>query len=89
MNAAVYILNSCIYGLCGVLLLRGYFRGRQRLLLWSGLCFSLLSVDNLLIFIDLIVFPTQVDLYPERLLLGCIAMALLLYGLIWESDRIR
>ena len=67
MNAAVYILNALIFGLCGVLLLRGYFRGRQRLLLWSGLCFSLLALSNFLIFVDLIVFPTQVDLYPERL----------------------
>lgn len=89
MNAAVYILNSCIYGLCGVLLLRGYVRGRQRLLLWSGLCFSLLAVSNILVFVDLIVFPTQIDLYPERLLIACLAMALLLYGLIWESDRIH
>lgn len=89
MNAAVYVLNTAIYALCGGLLLRGYVRVKQRLLFWSGLCFSLLAVSNLLVFFDLVIFPTQVDLFLERLLIAVLAMVLLLYGLIWESDRIR
>ena len=87
MNAAVYVLNTCIYALCGALLLRAYGSVKQRLLFWSGLCFSLLAVSNFLVFLDLIIFPTQIDLYPERLLIAAFGMALLLYGLIWESDR--
>ena len=85
MAGAVYILGALVALCCGVLLLRGYRRGRQKLLLWSGFCFIGLSVSNFLIFLDLIVF-TQVDLYPLRLVVDCAAMVLLLYGLIWEAE---
>jgi hypothetical protein len=86
MAGAVYILGALIAFCCSVLLLRGYRRGRQKLLLWSGLCFLGLALSNFFIFLDLIVFPTQVDLYPLRLGTDCAAMALLLYGLIWEGE---
>ncbi len=85
MGAAVYILGALTSLACAVLLLRGYARGRKRLLLWSGLCFVGLALSNVLIFLDLVVFP-QVDLYYWRLGTTLIAMALLLYGLIWESN---
>lgn len=88
MNTAVYILNTCIFALCGALLLRGYWRGRQRLLLWSGLCFSFLALSNFFIILDLVVLA-WIDFYPERQIFSCLGMVLLLYGLIWESDRIR
>jgi hypothetical protein len=86
MAGAVYILGALMAFCCGVLLLRGYLRGRQKLLLWSGFCFLGLSLSNFLVFVDLIIFPTQVDLYPLRLAVDCVAMALLLYGLIWEGE---
>jgi Family of unknown function (DUF5985) len=85
MAGAVYILGALVALCCGVLLLRGYRRGRQKLLLWSGFCFIGLSVSNFLMFLDLIVF-THVDLYPLRLVVDCAAMVLLLYGLIWEAE---
>lgn len=84
MNAALYILTSVTTLLCAVLLFRAWSRVRRRLLLWSGLCFVGLTVSNLLKFADLIVFA-QVDLYTWRLANTAMAMALLLYGLIWES----
>ena len=83
---AVYVLGALIALSCGVLLLRGYRRGRQKLLLWSGLCFLGLTLSNFLIFVDLILLPPSIDLYPLRLATDCIAMALLLYGLIWEGE---
>ena len=85
MAAVVYILGAVISLACAVLLFRGYSRGKRRLLLWSGLCFAGLAFSNLLIFVDLIVVPGQ-DLYLLRLASTGIAMALLLYGLIWESS---
>ena len=85
MAAMVYILGALTSLACAVLLLRGYSRGRKRLLLWSGLCFAGLALSNLLIFIDLIVLPGR-DLYLWRLATTGVAMALLLYGLIWESN---
>lgn len=85
MAAAVYILGALLALLCGILLLRGYFRGRQRLLLWSGICFLGLAISNLLVFIDLVVFPDG-DLYLWRLITAAASMLLLLYGLIWEEN---
>lgn len=70
---------------CAILLLRGYHRVGQKLLLWSGLCFLGLSLSNFLIFLDLVIVP-QVDLYPLRLGTAAAATLLLLYGLIWESE---
>jgi hypothetical protein len=82
----VYILGTLTTLLCALLLLRGYARGRQRLLLWSGLCFIGLTLNNGLVFIDLILLPTDIDLYVLRLATAAVAMLVLLYGLIWESD---
>jgi hypothetical protein len=85
MGVVVYIVGVVISGACSVLLLRGYSRGRKSLLLWSGLCFAGLALSNFLIFIDLVVVP-EIDLYRYRLATATVAMLLLLYGLIWESD---
>lgn len=85
MTAALYILTSVTMLICAVLLLRAWQRVRRRLLLWSGLCFICLTVGNVLKFADLILF-TRTDLYTWRLAAGALAMILLLYGLIWESQ---
>jgi hypothetical protein len=83
---AVYILGTLMALACAILLLRGYLRGRQKLLLWSSLCFFGLAISNFLVFIDLIILPAQIDLYPLRLATAAAAMLLLLYGLIWEGE---
>jgi hypothetical protein len=83
---AVYILGTLVALACAILLLRGYLRGRQKLLLWSSLCFFGLAISNFLVFIDLIILPAQIDLYPLRLATAAAAMLLLLYGLIWEGE---
>ena len=86
MAGAVYILGTLVALACAVLLLRGYVRGRQKLLLWSSFCFFGLAISNFLVFVDLIMLPTQIDLYPLRLATAAVAMLLLLYGLIWEGE---
>ena len=85
MSSAVYILATLVCLTSAVLLLRGYAVGRHRLLLWSGLCFLGLTLSNLLVFVDLIIFP-QIDLYPLRLISAALSMLLLLYGLVWEGE---
>ncbi len=85
MAPVVYMLGTLVTLACGILLLRGYVRGRKKLLLWSGLCFLALAVSNLLVFVDLVILP-DVDLYRWRLLFAAIAMLLLLFGLIWEGE---
>lgn len=85
MAAVVYVLGALTTLLCCALLIRGYLRGRKRLLLWSGLCFAGLTLSNALVFVDLTLAP-HADLYLWRLGSAAFAMLLLLYGLIWESD---
>jgi hypothetical protein len=80
---AIYVLCAVTSLACTVLLLRGYARSRARLLLWSGLCFACLTVSNVLLYIDIEVLPTR-DLSLIRAVPVVIALALLLYGLIWE-----
>ncbi|HVK93320.1 MAG TPA: DUF5985 family protein [Noviherbaspirillum sp.] len=86
-------LSSVIYALCALtsilccgLLLRSYKRTGSRLLLWSGLCFAGMSVNNVLLILDRVVFPTTVDLASWRLVAALLALLPLLYGLIWEEE---
>jgi len=67
------------------MLLRGYFRGRHRLLLWSGLCFAGLTLSNAFVFLDLVIYP-QVDLYLWREITAAVSMLILLFGMIWEGE---
>lgn len=85
MTAALYIASIFMTLVCAALLLRAWWHVRRKLLLWSGLCFMGLAVSNALKFADLIVFP-DTDLYTWRLVTAALALALLLYGLIWESQ---
>ena len=86
------LLSSLIYGLCAavalfcaIMLLAAWRRQGHRLLLWSGLCFAGLTFNNVLLVLDKIVF-LQVDLSPWRHSLAVISIAVLLYGLVWDSD---
>ena len=57
MAEAVYILCALTSLACAAMLLRGYARSRARFLLWSGLCFVGLTINNVLLFVDKVVFP--------------------------------
>lgn len=86
MLSVVNMLGTLTVGLCAFLLLRAYARVRNRLLLWSGLCFVGLTISNALLFVDLSIFPHEVSLYSWRLGVAAVSMLLLLYGLVFESD---
>ena len=84
-------MAQIIYGLCTLtslacawMLLSSYRRNGTRLLFWSGLCFIGMSVNNVLLVLDKIVFP-EVDLLPLRLISALVALLLLLFGLIYEN----
>ena len=84
MAESVYALCAATSILCAVLLLKGYRTTRTRLLFWASLCFAGLAVNNVLLFIDLILVP-DVDLFLWRSAAALAGMSVLLYGLIWES----
>jgi hypothetical protein len=85
MAALIYGLCALTALLCTWLLLQAYQRGRYRLLLWSGLCFAGLTLNNLLLVIDKVVFP-QIDMSTPRVSVALLAMTVLLYGLIWDTE---
>jgi uncharacterized protein DUF5985 len=69
---------------CTILLFRAYSATAQRLLLWSALCFVFLTVNSILLFLDLVVFPES-DLRLYRLASAFAGVLFLLYGFIWET----
>ena len=84
MEGAVYLLCAATALACSVLLLRGYGRTGARLLLWSGLCFAALTLENVILFADLVVFP-DTDLAAVRTAAALSGALMLLYGLVWEA----
>jgi hypothetical protein len=85
-------MAALIYSLCAltclaafVLLLRGWVTTRFRLLFWSALCFAGLTINNILLVLDKLVF-LQVDLTSLRLVTALVSVLLLLFGLIWEEE---
>ena len=84
-QVVLYLLAVATSLACTVLLYRSYRQNRLRLLLWSALCFVGLTVNNIVVFLDLVVFP-DMDLRPLRLGATLVGMLFLLYGFIWESE---
>lgn len=85
MAITIYLLCTITSLACAWLLLGSYRRTGHRLLFWSGLCFACMTVNNVLLMMDKVVFP-DVYLLPLRLITAFVAVALLLYGLIFEKE---
>ncbi len=85
MAALVYALCAIASLLCALLLLQAYKRSNYRLLLWGGICFVGLAMNNAILFADRILFPNT-DLSTWRLVVALGALLVLLYGLIWDSE---
>lgn len=84
MALVIYLLCAITSLLAAVQLLMAYRRTRTRLLLWSGLCFGCFFINNALLIVDVRILPER-DLSVLRSLPLAVGIALLLYGLIWES----
>ncbi len=87
MTGAVvaYVLCVVTSVTCAGLLVRSWLASRLRLLLWSALCFVGLAVNNVLLLLDRRVLP-DIDLSLWRDVSGFLAISILLFGLIWESE---
>lgn len=84
MADLVYALCAVTSLACAALLLRGYANSKARLLLWSGLCFSLLFLNNVMLILDVRVFP-EVDLSLWRSMPALAGIGVLIFGLIWDA----
>ena len=85
MAEAVYLLCALTSMLCAVLLARSYRRQSSRLLMWSTLCFAGLAINNILLFVDLVLVAREVDLSFVRSGTALVSVLLLLIGLVWED----
>jgi hypothetical protein len=84
LGLLVFVLCALTSLACAALLLRGWRRTRQRLLLWSGLCFAGLALNNLLLIVDVRFTPAH-DLSLVRTLPALVGVGLLLYGFVWDA----
>ena len=84
MEVTLLLLAALTSLACMVLLLRAYLANRQPILLWSALCFVGQTVNNLALFVDLVVLP-DIDLRILRLGAALVGMLFLLFGFIRES----
>ncbi|HUO93807.1 MAG TPA: DUF5985 family protein [Rhizomicrobium sp.] len=83
--AAIYSLCAVVALICACLLFRAYARQRYRLLLWSGICFAGLTLNNVLLVVDKIFLP-DTDLTVLRLMEALLSLLVLIYGLIWDAE---
>jgi hypothetical protein len=85
-KAVLYLIAMLTSGACMLLLFRAYASSRLRILLWSALCFVGLTVNNTLLFVDLVLLPDAIDLRLYRHLAALTGMLFLIYGFIRESE---
>lgn len=85
VQVAIYVLCLVASAACTWLLLRGYRRSGTRLLLWAGICFFFLSLNSMAVLFDLLIFP-QWDFQAWRHAASLMAVGVLMFGLVWESE---
>lgn len=83
MNLVIYGLCAMTALVCTLLMIRAYLISRYRLLLWSSWCFAGLTLNNIVLMLDKIVFGN--DLLTLRMAIALIALLPLVYGLIFED----
>jgi hypothetical protein len=84
--SVVYLLCFATSVVCLVLLVRSYMKTRTQLLLWAALCFVGLALNNALLFVDVVLLPTQVSLQVWRHATAVGAVLVLIYGFVFEAD---
>ena len=86
-GGVVYLLCLLTSVGCTVLLVGAYRRSRAKLLLWSAVAFGFLALNNGLLVADQMLTSAEFSLIWARQLTAFGAVAVLIYGFIWEVDR--
>jgi len=86
MAALIYGLCAVTSALCAWLLSQAHRRVRNRLLFWTGLFFVILTGNNVLLIVDKVFTPPEVDLTIYRYMGTLIAQGVLLWGLILDVE---
>lgn len=85
MAILIYLLCTVVSAGIAWMLWAHQRRTQSRLLKWSALCFVGLTINNILLTTDKLIFP-QYDLALLRQLTALASLGLLLYGLIYEDE---
>lgn len=85
MAEGVYGLCALTSIVCASLLWRSYRASKTQLLMWSSLCFFGLALNNALLLTDLVLVK-DVDLSAPRNLTALASLAVLVYGLVTDSE---
>lgn len=86
MAETVYALCAFTAFACAVMLLRGFRRSGARVLFWASLCFVCLTLNNVLLYVDLVVVP-NIDLSAWRTATALGGVGMLLFAFVWEGQR--
>jgi hypothetical protein len=86
MATAVYVGSALVSLASALLLLRSFAATRAALLLWAGLCFIGLTLNNLMLFVDKVLI-TGTDLSTWRTVPALAGALLLVFGLVNEETR--
>jgi len=84
MILAIYTLCAFTALCCSILLFQGAKRTKSRMLFWSGFCFAMLAMTNVLVIVDYYVIIDR-ELWPLRHGIVLVALSALIYGLIFEE----
>lgn len=84
IRGLVYILCAATALVSAILLLRGALAGGGRLLLWSSLCFFAMTINNILLYANLVLLP-DIDITLAARLVTMVGIVLLNVGLIWHT----
>lgn len=84
MAEIVFTLCALTSLACGAMLARGYRRTGVRLLLLAAFAFFGFALNNAILWVDLLVLPTTVDLSLWRVVPALVGVVILLHGLIGE-----
>ena len=82
-NLALCALAVLTCAACAALLFRRYGRSQRRILFWSALCFAFLTLNNVALFLDLVVL--EIDLRPWRHASAAVGLVFVLYGLLSDA----
>jgi hypothetical protein len=88
MTDLVYVLCALASLVCAALLWRAWRGSGAPLLFWSTVCFVGLALNNLLLVVDLVVFP-DANLTVLRSTIALASLAALIYGLVWDMGGTR
>jgi hypothetical protein len=92
MAESVYLLCAVTSLACMALLLRGYTRSRTRFLLWCSICFAGFAANNVILFVDKVVYPDTELVFAGltaslwRGLVALVGLAVLVVGLVVDMD---